>query len=212
MPEHDAAASEHAPVARRTRSPVATRAALVDAAAGTFNDAGYHGTDTNRIARAAGFAPQTFYRHFRDKLDVFLAVYERWQAEERTAIATAVRRVADDEADAAGARAPATEDAIVRAVLEHHVRWRGFRRSLRFLAVEDAEARKARAFSRERQIADLARLPGNAGRPRAELLAALLAVERLCDAAAEGELADSGLTEAEVLAVVRAAVRACRGR
>lgn len=175
-----------------------TRDRLVSAAASEFNEVGYYGTDTNKIARAAGFAPQTFYRHFRDKMDVFLAVYEQWQADERKAVARAAREGAGIES-------------ITRAVLRHHQRWRIFRRSLRVLAVEDTRARAARARSRSAQLADLARLPANAGRPRADLVAALLRVERLFDAAADEELADLGLDAAGRFQILLAAVRACRG-
>ena len=178
--------------------PEATRQALIQAAADAFNSAGYHATDTNKIARAAGFAPQTFYRHFRDKMDIFLAAYERWQADERRAIGQA-------------ARARAAERGIVKAVLDHHVRWKTFRRSLRWLAIEDARAREARVHSRARQLDDLARLPTNAARSHAELLAALLTAERLFDAAADGELTDNGLDAAAVQKVLRDAVRGCRG-
>src|SRR5262245_54381328 len=60
-----------------------TDARLVAAAAKEFNQRGFDGTDTNRIARRAGFAPQTFYRWFRDKTEIFLAVYRAWEGEER---------------------------------------------------------------------------------------------------------------------------------
>src|SRR5215470_8598720 len=52
---------------------------LVRAAAREFNEHGFLGTDTNRIARRAGFAPQTFYRWFGDKTEIFIKVYEQWQ-------------------------------------------------------------------------------------------------------------------------------------
>ncbi len=68
----------------RTRNPEESRRALVDAAARIFNTVGYHGTDTNRIARAAGYTPGSFYTHFRDKKSIFLEVYRRWVEEEFT--------------------------------------------------------------------------------------------------------------------------------
>jgi AcrR family transcriptional regulator len=52
-----------------------TRERLVQAAAAEFREQGFAGTDTNRIARRAGFAPQTFYRWFTDKTEIFIAVY-----------------------------------------------------------------------------------------------------------------------------------------
>lgn len=174
-----------------------TRDRLTEAAAQAFNTTGFHGTDTNRIARAAGYAPQTFYRHFTDKMDIFIAVYEGWQASEREALAKASR----------GGAAPS---AMARILIEYHARWKVFRRSLRLLAVEDDKARAARTASRERQLVDLMRLPGNAGRNRADLFAALLRVERLCDAAADGEFADQGIAESIMIASIAAAVAETR--
>lgn len=183
----------------RRESARPTRERLIEAAAAAFNAHGFHGTDSNKIARAAGFAPQTFYRHFADKLAVFIAVYEAWQESERTAVRAA-------------AAEPDPDAAIARASAGHHRGWRGFRRSLRLLAVEEPRIRAARAESRERQLADLAKAPGNRGRSKAELTAALLKVERVCDALADEEFADLGLspTEAEALAVQ--AIREARGR
>src|SRR5713226_3801558 len=68
-----------------------TSAKLIAAAAKEFNTRGFHGTDTNRIARRAGFAPQTFYRHFADKTAIFLAVYERWWKDESAALQSVLR-------------------------------------------------------------------------------------------------------------------------
>lgn len=170
-----------------------TRQQLIDAAAAAFNTAGYFATDTNRIARAAGFAPQTFYRHFADKMDIFLAVYAGWQAAEFEAIRKASGKSAKAEA-------------VSAAVLSHHLEWRIFRRSLRMLAVEDERARKARAESRARQIERLAKLTPNAGRPAADIAAALLTVERLCDALADEEFADLGLARETLMPALTRAV------
>ncbi len=70
----------------RHRQPNKTRRALIEAAARIFNSAGYHGTDSNRIAREAGYAPGTFYVHFADKLAIFLEVYESWVSAEWSSI------------------------------------------------------------------------------------------------------------------------------
>src|SRR6516164_7449492 len=83
------------------RDSAATRAALLHAAEAEFNARGFDGTDTNRIARAAGYAPQTFYRHFKDKRAAFLAVYDRWWKDESAALQRpAQERPADVEAAA----------------------------------------------------------------------------------------------------------------
>jgi len=181
------------------KSPSGTRQRLVAAAADAFNAHGFHGTDTNKIARAAGFAPQTFYRHFEDKLAVFVAVYEAWQDSERAAV-----RAAAYEAD--------PDAAIARTSVQHHRNWRGFRRSLRLLALEEPRIRAARAESRERQLAALAKAPGNKRRSKAELTAALLKVERVCDALADDELADLGINVEDAEALAVEAIRQARGR
>src|SRR5580700_11183701 len=110
---------------KQNRDPVATQAALLDAAEALFNAHGFEGTDTNRIARAAGFAPQTFYRHFEDKRAVFLAVYERWWKGESAALTKS------------GGGEPPSAEAAARIALAFHTKWRGFRRSLRHLAIVD---------------------------------------------------------------------------
>jgi AcrR family transcriptional regulator len=48
----------------RRGTPAQTRERLVAAAAILFNRAGYHGTDSNRIARAAGYSTGTFYLNY----------------------------------------------------------------------------------------------------------------------------------------------------
>ncbi len=185
---------------RRKRDPEDTREKLITAAEGEFNASGFHGTDTNRIARAAGYAPQTFYRHFADKTDIFLAVYERWWKGEVVALEKVLRKHRGKD----GAMAAA------RVVIGFHTRWRGFRRSLRHLAVTGARVRAARAAARWAQLAPLK----EAGTKRrdAELIAALLTAERLCDAAAEGELTDMGLSRREITSLVARAMETLTAR
>src|ERR1700727_1331310 len=77
-----------APMADRPRRgiPEQTRARLVITAGEIFNRVGYHGTDSNRIAKEAGYSTGTFYKHFKDKREAFLAVYEAWVTSEWDAI------------------------------------------------------------------------------------------------------------------------------
>src|SRR5580658_6973445 len=75
----------------RNRQPNKTREALLEAAARIFNSVGYYGTDSNRIAREAGYAPGTFYVHFADKLEIFLEVYRGWVESEWQAIAATLQ-------------------------------------------------------------------------------------------------------------------------
>jgi AcrR family transcriptional regulator len=173
-----------------------TRERLIAAAAAEFREASFAGTDSNRIARRAGFAPQTFYRWFKDKTEIFIAVYRAWE-EELRAVNALVVEGGDDEA-------------VVEAGVAHHRAWLQFRRSLRALSVENAQVRAARAESRLRQVAWIAQWKGPRAPAADEIAARLLELERLTDAIAEGEFVDMGMTEAaarrrlvEILAELR---------
>jgi AcrR family transcriptional regulator len=171
------------------RDAEATRKALVEAARRAFNEDGFLGTDSNKIARAAGFAPQTFYRHFSDKTEIFLAVYEGWW----TAEADALEDVKHGS--------PSSAEEAARIILQFHRRWRVFRRSLRHLSVVDPRVRAARANARKAQVVR-ARAATRTPRSDAEWIAILLSAERLCDAAADDELADLGIKKADIEAMV----------
>jgi AcrR family transcriptional regulator len=173
-----------------------TRKALLAAAAREFEEHGYHGTDTNKIARAAGFAPQTFYRWFHDKTEILVAVYEAWQAEELLLL---------------GERVGASAQKLVDAIVEHHRRHLLFRRSLRQLSVQDEGVRRARAESRLRQIERI-RANHPTGAPKADQVAVvLLQIERLADAIAEGELRDLGLSEGPTRTAMASLIESVRG-
>jgi len=166
----------------RRGTPEETRRRLVQAAAEVFNRDGYDGTDSNRIARAAGYAPGTFYNHFADKRQVFLAVYADWVAQEWRDISTTIA--------AAGSAAQRSER-IVDVFLGHHQRWRGFRASLRALVSADAEVRDFYRAQRRLQLELLAELRRGArvraGSREADVLL-LFTIERAADALADGEL------------------------
>jgi AcrR family transcriptional regulator len=161
------------------RSRLETIEKLVDAAMSEFNEQGFYGTDTNKIARRAGFAPQTFYRKFKDKTEVFIAVYERWQ---RLELAIMRKLLAEN----------ASDQRLVQALIAHHQAYRNFRRSLRQLGVEDIRVRAARAASRLRQIAFIDAYHPTPANPE-RIAATLLQLERLSDALAEDEFADMSL-------------------
>ncbi len=164
-----------------------TPALLRDAAAREFRQHGYFGTDTNRIARRAGFAPQTFYRWFDDKLAIFLAVYADWVGQE---FAVAEKLLAEG----------APNGQLIDAALAHHRAWRLFRRSLRQLSLEEPRVRKARAQSRREQIARIRVWLGSRAPGDERIAVFLLEHERLCDAAADDELADLGFDETAIRA------------
>jgi AcrR family transcriptional regulator len=173
-----------------------TRERLIRAAALEFNEKGFHGTDTNRIARRAGFAPQTFYRQFKDKTDVFLAAYEAWMRDEYRAIDALVGREDFDLA-------------VADIILAHHRTWPRFPRTLDLLASEDERVRRARRELMVWKIARLRHVPENATRPDADLAADLLAIQRLGDAVADGELDDIVAAQDIRSALARAVARAC---
>jgi AcrR family transcriptional regulator len=156
------------------RDPAATRAAFVRAAWQEFEERGFEGTQSNRIARRAGYAPQTFYRHFTDKVDILIAVYADWIADEHRDLAAAV-----DSRERA------------RVLLRHHRATLKVRRMMRTLAVTEERARAARARTRLFHIAFLRKnLPHAADMSDADLARSLLVLERVADACAEGEFAD----------------------
>ncbi len=190
------------PAARPRRGrPAQTRARLIAAAVRAFNRDSYFGTDSNRIARAAGYAPATFYKHFPDKRAIFLAAYEAWVTAEWSAIAQSLARERSAEETAAE---------LVKLSLHHHRRWRGLRSSLRALVAQDAIVRSFYRAQRRRQLKILASLRRSERQDRAredrageEDAILLFTMERVCDALAEGEVAALGLSAEATSALLR---------
>ncbi len=164
--------------------PPSTRERIIRAALAEFMDAGFGGTDTNRIARRAGFAPQTFYRWFDDKVAVFVAAYAAWESDEWSMLEKLIESRSKAEA-------------IVDAVIAHHQETLVFRRSLRQLAVELTPVREARAASRRRQVQKLLGWASLNKRSADAVALKLFQFERLVDAHVEGELHDMGVPQAK---------------
>src|SRR5262245_30357403 len=80
-PAHRQSAASAASRPRRG-VPHETRARLLTAAADLFNREGFYGTDSNEIAKAASYSTGVFYKHFKDKREIFLAAYEQWSVTE----------------------------------------------------------------------------------------------------------------------------------
>ena len=175
-----------------------TRDELIQAAASEFNEQGFSGTDTNRIARRAGFAPQTFYRWFEDKVEIFIRVYELWQQQELGILRKLLAQSASDLR-------------LAQACVAHHKAFLVFRRSLRQLSIENDVVRAARAQSRRRQIAYLRTLKGSRSRSSGELAATLFQIERLSDALAEGEFRDMALDDKAGEEALALLIRQLRG-
>jgi AcrR family transcriptional regulator len=205
------------------RAPEETRNRLVEAAGKLFNSVGYFGTDSNRIAREAGYAPGTFYVHFADKREIFLEVYRGWVDSEWRAIAAAIAPEKGAGARSPSLRSPSLRSLslrspslrsqslrIAQAVLRHHREWRMFRKSLRALTVTDERVHQARVAQRARQIAQTAELLKARGvsQTPARIYANLLLFEILCDAVADGDTATLGLKERDILARLAADVDA----
>ena len=166
-----------------------TRERLVVAAAREIERRGYFATDTNRIARAAGFAPATFYKHFEDKRAVFLAVYDDWSRRQwdELSVAFATR----------GKRARAR--AMIETVVRHHRAWANFRAHLRALVATDSTVRAHHRAARARQVDRTVTLLGGT---RSEAVMLLLTVERVADALTDGEARALGLDEDIAIAVL----------
>jgi AcrR family transcriptional regulator len=177
-----------------------TRERLVAAAAAVFNRDGYFATDSNKLARAAGYSPGTFYKSFADKRAAFLAAYERWVEDEWADVGAELARAPSGRGRSA---------AITRVVLGHHRRWAGFRASLRALVATDELVRGFVWQKRKQQLTTLAELRKRLGWPRrsrAEDWALLLLLERVCDSLASGEARALGAGEDALLAVLERAL------
>jgi AcrR family transcriptional regulator len=168
----------------RRGSPEQTRERLVAAAAGIFNRVGYHGTDSNQIAKEAGYATGTFYKHFKDKREIFLAAYEDWVSSEWKAVAATL---------ATGEKPKMLARQLVMLSIEFHARRRGLRASLQELIISDTEVRRFYRKQRRRQLDVMAELRARIGarpRSREEDAIHLFTTERTYDAIARGELQD----------------------
>lgn len=115
---------EGAQGARRTQAErsQSTRGALIEAGRALFAEHGYANVGTEEIVRSAGVTRGALYHHFRDKRDLFEAVYERVEAElsERIAAGALASAGSPLEAMRAGAEmflAACTEPEAQRIVL-----------------------------------------------------------------------------------------------
>ena len=189
----------------RRGTPEQTRERLIQAAADQFNRHGYHGTDSNTIAKAAGYATGTFYKHFPDKREIFLAAYERWLAsewEEVTAELSSMRNAEE------------TARKLVALTIRFHTEWRGLRASLMELVFSDPEARKFFRKQRRTQLERIIELRSRFSLPpqTTEQDAILLwTTERVFDAIGQGEIQSLGLNQDRVIESMVEKLRAFLG-
>jgi AcrR family transcriptional regulator len=180
----------------RRGSPQETQERLLDAASTLFNREGYHGTDSNQIAHKAGYATGTFYKHFRDKKQIFLAVYARWISAEWKSVEAAL---------ASGETPERTARALVDLTVGFHTKWRGLRSSLLLLVSSDTDVRRFYYAQRRNQLDLMARLRarfGTAKRTREQDALHLYLTERVFDAVGQGEIKALGLDQDAVLEVM----------
>ena len=179
---------------RKARDAQESRRLLVEAAARIFNSDGFYGTDTNRIAKAAGYTPGTFYTHFPDKRAIFLEVYQGWVDAELIDIAAGFKF-----------KGPNHRERLAKTILNHHKKWRTFRASLRALYATDPEIRTARLAQRARQIDAITAISVEVGREplsRSRIFCNLLILEALCDCIADGNLQILKIRESEMFQVL----------
>ncbi len=192
----------------RRGTPDGTRERLVAAAAEVLNRDGYYGTDSNAIARAAGYSPATFYKHFADKRAILLAAYERWVVTEWDHIATVLRAVRPTAREAPVRRRPDTSRSAARLtawIVAHHRRWRGLRGSVVALVGTDPTVRAFYVAQRRRQLVllrDLRTRHGLAPGDREADALLLFAFERTCDALAGDEARELGLRRSRVVSLL----------
>ena len=171
----------------RRGAPSQTRERLLAAAGTLFNRSGYHGTDSNQIAKQAGYATGTFYKHFKDKREAFLAVYEQWLTSEWQAI---------DAELSAGRKPEVTARKIVELSIDFHTRWRGLRASLMELVFTDTKVRRFYRSQRRKQLNVIAKIRqrlGIAAARREDDAIHLFTTERTYDAFGQGEIQTLGL-------------------
>jgi AcrR family transcriptional regulator len=177
----------------RRGPPAQTKERLVAAAARLFNRTGYHATDSNEIAREAGYATGVFYKHFADKREIFLAAYETWVVSEWKAV---------EDQLSLGGTPEATARRLVALTVEFHTRWRGLRASLMELVFTDTRVRRFYREQRKRQLDLMARIRSEIGAPRhrrEDDAIHLFTMERTGDAIAQGELRQLGLDREVVI-------------
>lgn len=166
---------------KKKRNPVLAKETLLQSAKDIFNSKTYFSTDTNEIARNAGYAPATFYRYFQDKLDVFLALYQNWHEQQRIGVLQLIEEHQDSNIFIAK---------LAPLIISFYRDWRGFRASVRCLAAIDEKVHAFRLARREELIKlvnYVCRVYGLPAKSVADTLCMLLTLERIGDALADGE-------------------------
>jgi AcrR family transcriptional regulator len=187
---HDSVAPGPGPSAGprpRRGQPEQTRSRLTLTAAHIFNRVPYWEADTNAIAKEAGYSTGTFYRHFKDKREIFIAAYREWVAEEWANIESTI---------IPGQTPTESIDRAADALIEHHRRWRVFRGNVRALITYDEELRELTQALRREQLEKMSMLRMRMGQQPSRTLendaVHAMMFERVCDGIADGEFVAIG--------------------
>jgi len=184
-----------------------TRARLLAAACEEFVGNGYYATDTNKIAERADLAPATFYRHFKNKAEIFTVVLEQQVAEE-------AQELARRGLDCYRATGSLDEAAKISAQLLIESRRRLAKLRLdaeTILATDDAlvQARLAARRSIIKTLKEFAAVVGATVCPDEELHVRMHVINSLADAIARGQFELNGVTPETAMRELIAQWKAC---
>ena len=164
-----------------SRDPDFTRKQLKIAARREFNSVGYFSTDTNKIAKLAGYAPGSFYRHFKDKVDIFIEIYQDWHLEQMLEIERALF---------AGGSIEEMSDRLATIVINFYGNWKPLRAAARVLVISEervAEFKTSRRTAVMQNIIALRTHLNLITLPEEKIILFLILIERLGDAVSDGE-------------------------
>jgi AcrR family transcriptional regulator len=113
---------------------------LLDAAKSLFEEVGYHQTNSNLIAQAAGLASGTFYNHFASKKAIFLEIYKDWHLQQRSQI---------QELALEGYKGEEFVEKIVETILPFYIDYRGFRSSIHAITASNDDIQNFRLEQRK---------------------------------------------------------------
>jgi AcrR family transcriptional regulator len=162
---------------------------LLDAAKSLFEEVGYHQTNSNLIAQAAGLASGTFYNHFASKKAIFLEIYKDWHLQQRSQI---------QELALEGYKGEEFVEKIVETILPFYIDYRGFRSSIHAITASNDDIQNFRLEQRKaimELVAKVLRLQG-IERNFEELAVFQIGFERYFDAYAMGEFDELGISKA----------------
>jgi AcrR family transcriptional regulator len=158
-----------------------TKRQIKIAAKREFNSVGFFATDTNKIAKVAGYAPGSFYRHFKDKIDVFIETYRDWHLEHMQEIERVL---------SVGGSIEEMSERLATVVVAFYGNWKTLRAAARVLVISEprvAEFKQSRRILMSEAFANLRKRLHLKAMPEESVILFLILVERLGDAVSEGE-------------------------